>query len=287
MRPEAKKSYPSTRMITHKSDKELAFLHDLFVATDWGERFAQLLDEHIVLPEKGRALYLASGTGGHAIALQERAGDQLKFLCIEEYEEFVELARAKATAVKDSAEFRQGRVDHDTFEDNQFDFVAGDGSLIAPPRIAKMLGAMVRVARPGGLVALSVPTASSFGEFFSIYWEVLHSCGLVGYESEVEKLISELPTVSEVEALAERHGLEVVRSWSRIEEFDFNSGEQFLNSPLISEFLLKRWLEFIPEGSRERIRQAIPQVVNEDRHEAEFTLSVKATVVVGRKGHSN
>jgi len=33
-----------SNMSTHKSDKELAFLHDLYVATDWGERFAELVD---------------------------------------------------------------------------------------------------------------------------------------------------------------------------------------------------------------------------------------------------
>ena len=52
-------------MITTKSDKELAFLHDLFIAPDWGERFAELIDEHIMLPKEGKALYLAAGTGGH------------------------------------------------------------------------------------------------------------------------------------------------------------------------------------------------------------------------------
>src|SRR5688572_14023890 len=109
-------------MITHKSNKELAFLHDLFVATDWGERFALLFDEHVVLPDKGRALYLASGTGGHAIALQERA-EGLKFICIDEQEEYLELARAKATAVRDSAEFRQEKVDQLSLDDDQFDLV--------------------------------------------------------------------------------------------------------------------------------------------------------------------
>ncbi|MGH9906287.1 MAG: hypothetical protein ACRD8U_11985, partial [Pyrinomonadaceae bacterium] len=77
-------------MTMPKSDKELAFLHDLFVATDWGERFAQLVDEHVVLPKKGQALYLSSGTGGHAIALQERS-EELKFICVEESEEYLEL----------------------------------------------------------------------------------------------------------------------------------------------------------------------------------------------------
>ena len=116
-------------MTTPKTHKELAFLHDLFVATDWGERFAQLVDEHIKLPNQGRALYVGSGTGSHAIALQERSA-KLKFLCIEETEEYLELARAKATAVKDAAEFRQGKLDQLELEDNQFDFVIGDGSMV-------------------------------------------------------------------------------------------------------------------------------------------------------------
>ncbi len=273
-------------MITHKTEKELAFLHDLFVATDWGERFASLIDEHIVLPDKGRALYLASGTGGHAIALQERA-ENLKFLCIEEHEEYVELARSKASAVKDAAEFQQGKLDHLSLADNEFDFVLGDASLLPPRQMATMLAEMARVAKPGATVAIILPTASSFGEFFSIYWEVVHNCGLVKHESNVENLITELPTVSDIEELAERVGLEEVTSWARIEEFDFDSGEQFLNSPLISDFLLKRWLESIPEDSRECVREAISGAVNEDRHDAEFTFSVKATLVRGHKGRSH
>ena len=39
-----------------KSQKELAFLEDLYIATDWGERFAELIDEHVELPKEGRAL---------------------------------------------------------------------------------------------------------------------------------------------------------------------------------------------------------------------------------------
>jgi ubiquinone/menaquinone biosynthesis C-methylase UbiE len=273
-------------MTMPKSDKELAFLHDLFVATDWGERFAQLVDEHVVLPEKGQALYLASGTGGHAIALQERS-ETLKFICVEESEEYLELARAKATAVKDAADFRLEKVDRLSFEDNQFDLVLGDASLLDPARVPMILSEIVRVAKPGAPVTLTLPTASSFGEFFSIYWEVLHECGLDDHEADVESLIKQLPTISETEQLAETKGLEEVASWCRIEEFDFESGEKFLNSPLVSDFLMTRWLESIPEGSREQVRQAIQRVVNEDRHDADFTLSVKATLIFGRKSRSH
>ena len=99
----------------------------------------------------------------------------------------------------------------------------------------------------------------------------------------MESLISILPSVSAVEEMAEQAGLDEVSSWTRIEEFDYDSGEKFLNAPLISDFLMPDWLESLPEDSYERICKEIERLINEERHEAEFALSVKATLVVGRK----
>src|SRR6185312_7912582 len=110
-------------MITSKTNKELAYLHELFVANDWGERFAELIDEHVKLPLEGRALYVGAGTGGHAIALQERANPNLTFESIDENEESLELARAKAAVLKDGVQFQQGKVDALTARANQFNLV--------------------------------------------------------------------------------------------------------------------------------------------------------------------
>ena len=150
-----------------------------------------------------------------------------------------------------------------------------------------MLSEMVRVAKPGSSVAMSLATSSSFGEFFSIYWEVLHNSGLAEHAAKVESLITELPTVSEIEELAEREGLEDITTSSRIEEFEYETGEQFFNSPLISDFLMRHWLDFVPASQSEGIAKEIQRMINEERHETEFTLSVKATLLVGRKGRSN
>jgi len=134
-----------------KSQKELAFLEDLYIATDWGERFALLVDEHVELPKEGRALYLAAGTGAHALALQARAGNQLKLLCVDENEECLELARAKAVVVNQEAEFRRENLSALSCHDDEFDLVLGNGSMVAPPQLPKMIGEMVRVARPGAV----------------------------------------------------------------------------------------------------------------------------------------
>lgn len=273
--------------IIRKSDKELAFLHDLFVATDWGERFAELVDEHVQLPNKGRMLYLGAGTGGHALAIYERAGEKLSLICIEENEESLELAKAKSTAINELAEFRSGKLDDLDLGDNEFDVVIGNASLVSPRRVPQMISEMVRVAAPNAAVAITLPTASSFGEFFSIYWEALHNCGLIDHESDVENLITGLPTISEVEHNLEAAGLEDVASSCQIEEFDYESGEAFLNSPLISDFLIHGWLESLDDEDRDNVAQEVARIINEERHEAEFALTVKATLVVGRKAFAH
>ena len=172
-------------------------------------------------------------------------------MCVDEREDSLR-SRAKATAANAPLAFQSGRVDQLNFADDEFDMVIGEASLIKPERIDGMVTELVRVARPGALVALVLPTASSFGEFFSVYWEVLHNSG-VEHEANIERLISELPNVSEIEALSENAGLEAVTSVSRIEEFRYDSGDQFVNSPLIADFLMKRG-----GGSTETSRAQLP-----------------------------
>lgn len=272
-------------MSRNRTDKELAYLHDLYVATDWGERFAELIDEHVALPKKGRALYVSSGTGGHALALKERAGRDLAFVCVDESEERLELARAKAAAVKDdSTAFLQGQLEALAFDDEMFDLVVGDASMVAPERLPEILSEMVRVAAPGATVSVNVATASSFGEFFSIYWEALANKGYMEQAAGVGAMINELPTVTEVEELAARTALDGVESWTRIEEFDFPTGEEFTSAPLVRDFLSGRWLETLPdEDARSEVLREVERIIEEERHEAEFALSIKATIVVGRK----
>lgn len=266
-----------------KSPKELAFLHDLYVATDWGERFAELVDAHVELPKEGRALYVAAGTGSHALLLHERAGKKLEFVCVDESDDYLEIARAKAAAAKEPTRFQREEPGSLSFSDESFDFVVGNTSMFPAHELRRVVSELVRVTAPGGMVAWWLPTASSFGEFFSIFWEALLSSDLEDHGIDVEHLITDVPTISDVEKLAEEEGLDDVRSWTMIEEFDYQSGEEFLNAPLITDFLLPGWLSSVPEAARERVEEELARIIDEERHSGEFPLTMKATLVTGRK----
>src|SRR2546423_10751086 len=265
-----------------KTQKELAFLQDLYIATDWGERFAALVDQHVELPKEGRALYLEAGAGGHALALQERAGRKLAIICSDQNEECLELARAKAVALHQPTEFQHEDVSALSFKDDQYDLVLANDSLTLIGNLKDNLAEMVRVAKPGGTVAWWLPTFSSFGEFFSIYWEALLNAGLEDHGVEVEHMITALPTISDVEGWATEMGLIDVASWTAIEEFNYESGEQFLNSPLIMDFLLPNWLHPIPKAARQSVADELMRIIDEERHTGPFGLTLKATLVVGK-----
>lgn len=266
-----------------KSQKELAFVHDLYVATDWGERFSALVDEHLELPKAGRMLYLAAGTGGHALALQVRAGAKLELLCVDENNECLELARAKAVALHQQAEFQREDLKALSLKDDQFDLVLGDASFTSRKDLLPMLEEMVRVAKPAATVGWWLATTSSFGEFFSIYWEALLRAGLEDRGGQVEQLITDLPTISDVENWARQAGMESVTSTTTVEEFHYASGEQFLASPLIADFLIPQWLRPLSETERHGVVSELARIVDQERHDGEFSLTLKATLVVGKK----
>ena len=266
-----------------KTDKELAFLYDLYIATDWGERFAELIDEHLEIPSEGRALYIDAGTGGHALALHERAGKKLTIVCSDKNEECLELARAKAAALHERAEFRRENAHALSFPDDEFDLVLANNSFTSPSHLKESLAEALRVAKPGATIAWWLPTASSFGEFFSIYWEALLNSGIVDNEINVDQLITNLPTISEAESWSEEAGLIDLNSWTAIEEFDYQSGADFLNSPLITDFLLPTWLQSVPGDAHEGVRAELARIIDEERHAGEFALTLKATLVVGKK----
>lgn len=265
-----------------KGQKELAFLYDLYVATDWVERFAPLVDEHVQLPKQGRALYVATGTAGHALALDGRE-EELRLMCVDENPECLEIAEAKAIALHQEADFQREDPQALSLEDDQFDLVLGDASLTPPIKVRTMLAELVRVAKPGATVAAWLPTAASFGEVFSIYWEALTRAGLGDHSAAVENLINEIPTVAKVESWVDEMGLESVTTTTAVEEFSYGSGEEFLASPLITDFLLPNWFQRVPLGDQDRVIQELTGIIDEERHEAEFILTLKATVVVGKK----
>ena len=79
-----------------KTQKELAFLRDLYIQDEWTKRFTDVVDKHMDLSDSENMLYINAGTGGHALAINERCGEKTDIFASCENEDLLAIARDKA-----------------------------------------------------------------------------------------------------------------------------------------------------------------------------------------------
>jgi len=262
-----------------KSQKELAFLRDLTVQDEYTRGFTDLVDKHIDLRDSENMLYINAGTGSHAMAIGERFGEKTEIFASCENEDLLAIAGDKAVAVQSNVDFSTIR-----FEDDAFDSVLTDASLVPASEIESVIENSVRVARTGGDVAIFLPAAGSFGEIFSLLWEAFLNADLADDGPTVERLVAELPTVARLEEIASQAGLVNVNTETAIEILDYPTSEEFISSPLIADFFMPVWLAEIDEEDRPRMMTELARLIDTEDDSPTFLFSVKATLVAGEKG---
>ena len=254
-------------------------MRDLYISDEWTRRFADLVDNHFKFEDDENLLYLNAGTGAHAFQLRERLEKKMNIFATCEDEDMLTIARDKAAALKSNVEFGTN-----TFDTDSFDAVIGDASFVPPQALEDFFDEAVRVAEPGANVGVMAVTAGSFGEIFSLLWEVLFSEELGDHGQEAERMISELPTVSDLEAMARRSGLVNLETHTANEVFEYDDGEALVNSPLLQDFLLPVWLQTLDEEEKVRVTERLVQLVDAEDGSLSFRFSVKATLATGEKG---
>lgn len=261
-----------------KTERELAFVRDFEITDNWTNRFTELFDKHVEFRDAQSILYINAGTGDHCIAIRDKAGAETRMLATCENEELLHIARDKGAAVKAKVEFLD-----EVGEEDAFDAVIADASFTRPAAIEDLVAAAVRAARKGGDVAIVLPTRGSFGEIFSLLWEVMFNEDLGEHGHAAETMISEIPSVTGIEEIAVRSGLKDVTTESANEVFEFKNGAEFVASPLVSDFLLPVWLETLSGDEKERVSARLTQLIDDEDGSLSFRFSVKATLVRGKK----
>ena len=272
-----------------QSAQERAYLYDLYVVPTWREVFDQLVDEKVKIPTEGKFLDASCGTGSYAVDLASRVEAKGEVIGIDNSPEHITLAQAKADIKKiENVRFEFGELESLKYEDDTFDFIIADLSLISPAelpsRIELIFSELTRVANPDATVVIKLATRGSFDEFYSVYWEALYSLDLEGYTPQLEELIGERLTVNQVEDLARGAGLKRVSSVTHKHRFDFDDAEAFLNSPLIETEFLDRWLSILDnERDSSLVKNELREVIDQARENMAFDVSIKATLIIGHK----
>lgn len=262
-----------------KSQKELAYLRDLSITKDWTDRFTTFADKHFEIPEKGNFLYFNAGTLSHALELREKLDKDVLITATFEDAELQNISEAKATAVKAKIKFS----DLKDLASESFDSVLADLTFVRPDKLSEVLDEIVYLTKKGGRITYFLPTAGSFGEIFSYLWEAFLDIDLVEKGGEIERLISEIPTVSKAEGIATEAGLKKVLSETSKEVFEYDTGKDFISSTLVADFLAPVWLDFLKKKEQEKTLKKLAQIIDTDLDKITFRFSVKATLVEGIK----
>src|SRR4051794_36010417 len=137
-----------------KTQKELAFLRDLYIQEAWTGRFTDAVDKRLDLSDSENLLYINAGTGTHAMAIDERWGEKVDVFAACGNEDELTIARDKAAAVSSKVDFSTIR-----FEDDAFDAVLADATFVPPGDVEEFVENAVRVGRTGADVAVFLPSA--------------------------------------------------------------------------------------------------------------------------------
>lgn len=271
---------PSNRkiLVMAKTLKELAFLRDLYVDVEWTLRFTELVDKHLGFSDDGLILYLNAGTGNHAIAIGRKIGRHAELHAVCEDAEVLKIARDKGVATNSRVEFSRKK-----FEKNTFDAVLTDASFVEPASLTKFVAGAAGLAEKGAKVAFFMPTAGSFGEVHSLLWEVFFNADPDGHGQAAEALVSEIPTIADVEEMARNAGLTGITTQTALELFEFKNGAEFIASPFVENFLMPTWLRSVKPQGRSAAKKKLASLIDTEDGDLTFRFTVKATLVVGEK----
>jgi hypothetical protein len=96
-------------------------------------------------------------------------------------------------------------------------------------------------------------------------------------------MITEIPTVTDVERIAKASGIENVQTHTANEVFEFENGAEFIDSPLVADFLLPEWLSTLSDEEKERVTDKLAKLIDAEDGNLSFRFSVKATLMTGEK----
>jgi ubiquinone/menaquinone biosynthesis C-methylase UbiE len=270
---------------TYKEDK-LAKLYDTEILPLWGRRFGALLLRELTLPPKAMVLDVGCGTGYPSLEILRRMDDQGRIIAIDSSSPLLDEARAKAGKLSGRRIFfrSESSLLKLPFADEVYDLVASNAGLAEADDPELAIRDFARVTKPGGRVAVSLPLAGTFGEFYDLFREVLIKQDRQDAIDRLDAYLTRYPPLEQAEAWFEDAGLGDVRSEHEIYTLLFKSSREFFFAPIIEYGPLAAWKQIAGRG--QTMQDAFwhcKQAIDAYFAGSSFAVTVVAGCVSGRK----
>ena len=270
---------------SHKEDK-LAKIYDSEILPIWSRRFGKLLLRDLALPPKAMVLDVGCGTGYPALEILGKMDAEGRIIAIDPSSPMLDEARTKAGRLSGKRIFfrSEAATPKLVFADDVYDLVVCNAGLDEFDDPERAIREFARVAKPGGRVAVTLPLAGTYGEFYDLYREVL---GKLDRQDAIDRLDAYMtlnPPLEQVEAWFEDAGLvDVKGEWDTFTLL-FKSSREFFFAPLIEYGPLAAWKAIAGKG--QPMQDAfwhLKSAIDSYFAGGPFAVTVNAGIVRGRK----
>jgi len=233
----------------HKEDK-LAKLYDSEILPIWSRRMGKMLLRDLALPPKAMVLDVGCGTGYPALEILSKMDSDGRIIAIDPSSPMLDEARNKAGRLSGKRIFfrSEAAAPKLAFADDVYDLVVCNAGLDEFEEPERAIREFARVTKQGGRVAITLPLAGTFGEFFDLYREVL---GKLDRQDAIDRLdahLTKYPPLEQVEAWFEDAGLvDVSGEWDTFTLL-FKSSREFFFAPVIEYGPLAEWKALAGRG---------------------------------------
>lgn len=248
----------------------------------WSRRLAARFLDFAGVADGERILDVGCGTGSLTFLIPERA-NIASVEAIDFEAEFVEALARRNTDRRISA--RQGDACSLPFDDNQFDRALSLLVLHFVPTPERAIAEMLRVVRPGGLVAATV--WDTFGGMPSqrMFWDTFAAIEPAAIPRRAASVVRPMTLPGDMARGFAAAGLEDVTETTLAIRMDFANFDDYWIPLINGQGTLATFLSELASGVAQRVRDAVRQAYLADRPDgprsfASVAWAVKATVPV-------
>jgi SAM-dependent methyltransferase len=237
----------------------------------WSRRLAPLLVQFAEVREGDSVLDVGSGTG--ALSVAAAAVPSVRVTGVEPSEAFVQYAREHAGP---AVRFEVGDAQRLPFPDASFDRTLSLLVLNFVPDPSAALREMVRVTRPGGVVAAAVWDYGGGMQMLRLFWD--EAVALAPQDASRDEARMPLTTRDGLADLWRAHGLQHVEAQALTIDMGFESFDDYWQPLLCGQGPAGAYVSSLAETARRALQSKLRERLPTD---GAFTLRARAWVVRG------
>lgn len=272
--------------VSRRAHEKLAKLHDKEYLPLWSERFGRLFLHHLTLPPKAMVLDVGCGSGYPSLDILRRMDEQSRIIAIDASAPLLDEARTKAGTLSGKRIFfrSEAQLPRLSFADDVYDLVVSNALLHEFEQPRGALQDFIRVAKPGGTVAVTTPLEGTFSEFHDLFREVLVKLDLGEAIDKLDQYLERYPSIDKLEQWGAAAGLVDIRTEQDTFTLLFKSGREFFYAPVIEYGPLSDWKSVVGKGkAMQDVFWELKSAIDAYFGWSAFAVTVNAGCIIGRK----